>query len=200
MNNFGQLIAHLAKKSGIPDDDQNLIGILSNAELTRVNVPNELFNSIDNRLLSIDDAKNNHPLVKAHYFAQAYNGLDSELDRVKDELGIDDATWQDLQGERSSTKRAVALAKKVKELTEKKSGAEPKAKDALQKQIAQPRQSQTQCRSLLALSAICSSRSLPGLQHRVHRISLEGLQSFRPACRQFSSGASVTQRLPSPCQ
>ena len=137
MNNFGQLISHLAKKAGIPDDDQHLVGVLSNAELTRVNVPQDMFSAIDNRLLSIDDAKNNHPLVKAHYFAQAFNGLDSELERIKDELGLDDATWQELQGERSSTKRAAALVKKVKELTEKKAGAEPKAKDALQKQIDQ---------------------------------------------------------------
>jgi hypothetical protein len=81
-SNFGQLISHLAKKAGLPEDDAQLINLLSNAELTKVVVPQELYNSIDNKLLNVDDAKNNHPLIKAHYFAQAYNGLDSEVNRL----------------------------------------------------------------------------------------------------------------------
>jgi hypothetical protein len=132
--NFGQLISHLAKKAGMPEDDAQLINILSNAELTRVVVPAELFTTIDNKLLNVDDAKNNHPLIKAHYFAQAYNGLDSEMTRLKDELQIDDDTWNELSAERSSTKRVVNLVKKIKDLEAQKHGGS-KDKTVLQKQI-----------------------------------------------------------------
>jgi hypothetical protein len=132
--NFGQLISHLAKKAGLPEDDAQLINLLSNAELTRVQVPQEFYAAIDNKLLNVDDAKNNHPLIKAHYFAQAYNGLDSEMSRLKDDFQIDDDTWTELSNERSSTKRVVAMVKKIKELEALKHGG-TKDKTILQKQI-----------------------------------------------------------------
>jgi len=133
--NFGQFIQHLADKAAIKADDQNLINILSNAELTKVQVPEALFAQIDNKLLSIDDAKNNHPLVKAHYFAQAYNGLDSELARLKDEMGVSDDDWKDIGEERSSTKKAVMLVKKIKDIESKKSTGNSASDKALQKKI-----------------------------------------------------------------
>lgn len=99
-------------------------------------IPDDLATQLDNSLLTLQAATNNHPQVKKVYFAQAYNGLDAELDGLADEFGFDDSIKTQLKSEQSSTKRAVALARKIKELSEKQDKTPDAGKAAaLQNQI-----------------------------------------------------------------
>jgi hypothetical protein len=98
-------------------------------------IPDEVATSLDNSLLTIEAALNNHPKVKKKYFAEAYNGLDAELESAANEFGLDDALRAELKAEPSSTKRAVALARKIKELESSKQGADSGKTTTLQAQI-----------------------------------------------------------------
>lgn len=109
-------------------------GITHEGDLAEV--PDEIATSLDNNLLTIAAATNNHPQVKKVYFAQAYNGLDAEIENLATEFGLDDTALTELKGEQSSTKRAVALARKIKEIESKKATADTGKADTLKNQVA----------------------------------------------------------------
>lgn len=123
----------LAIKAGANLEDEALktaIGALNpDAEL-----PDELATAIDNGLLSVASAKN-HPEIKKHYFAQAYNGLDKELEDFIAEEKLPDDVVAAIKSETSSTKRAKLLAIKIKELEGKKANAGKSDKEELSRQI-----------------------------------------------------------------
>lgn len=85
-----------------------------------IEIPDELAATIDNGLLNLQAAKNNYPEIKNHYFAQAYAGLDNELNSFLESEALEDPIKQEILAEKSSTKRAVLIAKKIKELEGKK--------------------------------------------------------------------------------
>jgi len=123
---LGQLLNTLAAKSGIDANYAPLKSILSNAEVSRINVPDEMANAMDGNLYSLETAKTSADL-KRHFTALAYNGLDAELNRLIEDVGFEEEVRNELLAEKSSTKRAVALAKKIRSLEEQKleaSGAE----------------------------------------------------------------------------
>lgn len=109
-------------------------GVAYDGDLT-AEIPDEIATSLDNQLLTIAAATNNHPQVKKVYFAQAYNGLDAEIENAMTEFALDDDTKAEIKGEQSSTKKAVALARKIKELESKKVGADQGKTNTLQAQI-----------------------------------------------------------------
>src|SRR5690349_6773639 len=136
IKNIGQLIQHLATKAGVPPTDPNLINILSNAELTKVTLHSDLVKALDENLLSVDAATDNHPVIGPKYKAQALNAVDKKLEALMDEFGLDDAAKNELKGVKSSYDRLDKLGAKLKELATKKEGADSnKDKTALQKQI-----------------------------------------------------------------
>lgn len=109
-------------------------GVTFDGDLT-AEIPDEVATSLDNSLLTLDAAMNNHPKVKHKYFAEAFNGLDAELDSIMDENGFDDTLKGEIKSEKSSTKRAATLARKIKELESKKVGADAGKTNTLQTQI-----------------------------------------------------------------
>ena len=131
---LGQLVNTLAVKSGIDTNHPALKNILSNAEVSRISVPDDMADAIENNLYSLEAAKTN-PDIKRHFTALAYNGLDAELNRLMDESGLDDTIKTELLAEKSSTKRAVALAKKIRSLEEQKLNAAGAEKMELQAKI-----------------------------------------------------------------
>lgn len=128
-------LKELAIKAGVKIEDEKIKPLLAAPELANINIPDELITGIDNGLLSIDAAKNNHSVIKGHYFSQAYDGLDKELTRFIDENKLPDDIKNEILAEKSSTKRAVLLAGKIKELEEKKASSGKGEKDSLQQQI-----------------------------------------------------------------
>ncbi len=116
MKTLGEFINDLATKAGIKSDNEDLVGLLSAPILQQLQVPEKIELGISNNLLSVEAAKNNHPALKSHYFAAAYDGLDREIDATMEELELSDELKLELKKERSSTKRAALLAKKIREI------------------------------------------------------------------------------------
>jgi len=93
-------------------------GVTYDGDLS-TDIPDEVATNLDNQLLTIAAATNNHPDVKKVYFAQAYNGLDAELKNAYADFGLSDEVISEIERAGGSTKKAVALARKIKELGDK---------------------------------------------------------------------------------
>lgn len=134
MPQLGELLNKLAIQSGIDANNEGLKALLSNPTVASYDIPEAIASSIQGNLLTVESAKNN-PILKNHFYALALNGLDTELDGLMTELGIDEAVKGELLAEKSSTKRASLLTKKVKELEAAKAQATGGKADKLQEQI-----------------------------------------------------------------
>ena len=126
----------LATKAGANIEDETLKTALSNLP-PDLELPDELATPIDNGLLSLSAAKNNHPDIKKHYFGQAYKGLDAELDAFLELEKLPDEIVSEIKKESSSTRRAIIVAQKIKELEGKKASASKGDKEQYVQQIAE---------------------------------------------------------------
>lgn len=134
--NIGEFLNQLALKAGVKPDDETLKNVLSAPDLMKIVIPDELVTHMDNNLLSVDSAKNNHPVIRNHYYATAYNLLDDKVKAFLEENGYDDDFKNEVLGERHSATRAILLMKKIKEAETAKQDASSKSdKSELQKQI-----------------------------------------------------------------
>lgn len=133
IKNLGQFIQHLATKAGVQLDDKNLINILSNSELTKITVNSDLVKAMDENLLSVDDATNNHPLIGSKYKAQALNALDKRVLELASELTLSDDELEELKKPINSYKKLEFVIGKLKEA--KPAKGDKGDKDALQKQV-----------------------------------------------------------------
>lgn len=93
-------------------------GVTHDGELT-ADIPDDIADKLDNSLLTIAAATNNHPDVKKVYFAQAYDGLDAERKGIQTELALPEDVVREIESAGGSTKKMVALVKKIKELGDK---------------------------------------------------------------------------------
>ena len=127
----------LAEKAGIDPKDAGLTEILSNQALDNVELSKELESAINKSLLSVVDAKNNHPEIKTHYFAEIMANVDRSLDDFYREAGLDQKVIDEVSKERSSTKRIGLLGTKIKEELVKAGTSTKKAPelDSLNQQI-----------------------------------------------------------------
>lgn len=101
-------------------------------------VPEDVQKGIDNSLISMTDAKNNHPILKAHYHKQALDGIDSTLADIMTENELTEDIKNEILGEKSTFKRVPLLTKKIAELVAAKAGAgSSKDKKEIQQQIDQ---------------------------------------------------------------
>jgi len=133
---LSEFLKNLITKAGGNPDDEVLKGAIA-AINGDIELADELTAAIDNGLLSIATAKNNYPELKNHYFAQAYKGLDSELDKFLEGEKLPEDVIAELKQEGSSTKRAVLIAKKIKELEGKKANAGKTETSKLNEQITE---------------------------------------------------------------
>lgn len=130
-------IKELLQKAGVQVDADPIKSQLEQPEMSALEISDELSAGIENGLIGLHSAKNNHPDIKNHYYALAYNGLDAELNAAIDELELPEEAKTDLKNERSSTKRAKLLAFKVKELEAAKRNAGSEATKQLNQQITE---------------------------------------------------------------
>jgi hypothetical protein len=114
MPNLKSLLLNIAKKDNIDTVSADNKAFFEG--IPDFDVPETINTGIDNSLLSLADAKNNHPDIQNHYKAQILAGLDSTVKGIMDELAFDDASKAEILGERSSYKRVDLLTKKIKEL------------------------------------------------------------------------------------
>lgn len=130
-----EFLTILLQKAGVKLEDEAIKTALDVPELATIQIPDALITPIDNGLLSLQAAKNNHPEIGGHYRAQAYDGLDKELDRFIEDYKLPDEVKTEIKAEKSSTKRAVLLAAKIKTLEEQKASSGKGEKDTLQQEI-----------------------------------------------------------------
>lgn len=118
-------------------------GIAPESELTN-DISDELATRLDNSLLTISAATNNHPLVKRHYVGQAWKGLESQITTLMDEYDLPEEARAEIEslglgenGEKigSTPKKINALVKKIKELSAKAEPADSGKAAQLNQQI-----------------------------------------------------------------
>lgn len=125
----------LVKKAGLNPEDDKYKDFFSNAELGKIDVPDELATATDNSLISLTTAKDNFGPLKNHYTALALNGIDTNMEQMLDELGLGDDDKTELKLEKNTGKRIQALVKKVQTAEAKKANADKPDKVAIQKTI-----------------------------------------------------------------
>ena len=113
IKNLGQLVQVLATKAGIDNADMHLVNVLSNSELSRISLHGDIAKSMSENLLSLEEAKSNHPQIGNVYKAQALNGFDKKMDEVAAAAGLDEATMVALKGVKNSYKRFEMLVEGI---------------------------------------------------------------------------------------
>lgn len=132
---ISEFLKTLIVKGGGNVDDEKIKTALA-AIGAELELSDDIVTAIDHGLISIENAKNNHPDIKKHYSALALNGLDAELKRLMEDEKFGDDIIAELESEKSSTKRATLIAKKIKELEGAKSNAGKADVKALNDKIA----------------------------------------------------------------
>jgi hypothetical protein len=116
-----EFITLLAKKAGYDTESATAKPFFE--ALPDTDVPEDVGKGIDNALISLAEAKNNHADIKNHYFKQALDGMDKEFLGVMDAFELDDATRTEILGEKNTYKRGPILTRKIVELERKKISA-----------------------------------------------------------------------------
>lgn len=131
---IGELFNNMAIKAGIAVDNAELKTLLASPELATINVPDPLVTSIENGLLSLEAAKNNHPDIKKKYFADAYDGIDKQLMALVATDTFDAADVEEIKLEKSTSKKQELIISKLKAAAKTAKGAD---KDEINKQLNQ---------------------------------------------------------------
>lgn len=133
MPKLKDFLTALAKKAGY--DTESVTAKPFFDGLPDTDVPEDIHAGVDNSLISVKDAKNNHSEIRNHYKSQTLDSLDKTIETVLTEYSVDDQTRNEILGIPSTYQRFPAVIKKIAELTEKKAGAGTKDKASIQKEI-----------------------------------------------------------------
>jgi hypothetical protein len=135
MPKASEFLNSLLNKAGLKPEDEVVKMLTAIAELNDIQIPDLVAHAIQNNLLSINDAKNNHPEIKNHNTSQAYDGLDKEINRFIEDYKLPDEVKTELLAEKSSVNRSTMLAANFKSLEEAKATCGRGEKDTLQQEI-----------------------------------------------------------------
>lgn len=129
----GELLNNLFLKAGLPADHAGVKTLLTSPELANIQVPDDVVTALDNGLLSIDAAKNNHPDIKRKYFADAYDGIDKQLLALIATDTFDETDIAEIKAEKSTSKKAELIVTKLKAAKATAKGAD---KEEINRQLA----------------------------------------------------------------
>lgn len=121
------LINSLATKVG-KQNDKAMIDLLSRADLQNIDFADDIANSINNGLLTIEGAKNNIA-VKNHYVATALSPVDEHILSSARNFGLDDDFIAELTANKSTYEKQKRLADKLKETFDVLKASQSKDKD-----------------------------------------------------------------------
>lgn len=134
MAKLKDFITQLAKKAGF-DTTTDAAKPFFDA-LPDTDMPEDIHKGIDNALISLTEATNNHREIKNHYTKQALDGMDKEYLSLIEDFQLDEPTKAEVLAEKSTYKRGPLLTRKIVELERKKlSSTTGKDKQEIQKQI-----------------------------------------------------------------
>lgn len=116
------LLKDLILKSGVPETEAAVATLLADATIQNIEVADDTANKINAGLLNLTAAEA-HPTIRTKLIAigraEAFDGVDSEINATMTELGLADDVKTKILAEKSTTKRAALLAKEVKAVSEK---------------------------------------------------------------------------------
>jgi len=126
----------LFDKAGVPADNQARKDLLSNADLSKINMSDDLLGIVEANIHTLDSAK---PKLKAdlrkEILGETFSTINSELDNIASERGFDDNSRAALKAETNSYNRIKLVAAKIAELEAAKAGASKGDKSELQTKI-----------------------------------------------------------------
>lgn len=135
MAKLNEFLQSIAKKAGINVEDDAVKAFFATEALAIIEVPETLQKPVDSSLISLTDAKNNHPDIKNYYTRQALDTLDKKVDAIMEQFGFSPDDVNEIKVEQSSYNKPALLAKKIQALEQKKANADKPDKAAIQKQI-----------------------------------------------------------------
>ena len=135
MAKLNEFLTSLIKKAGLNPDDDAIKTFLSQESLSTIEVPEPVQKPIDSSLISLTDAKNNHPDIKNYYTKQALDTLDKKVDALMDQFGLSEDEKNAIKVERSSYLKPELLIKSIQKLEQAKASADKPDKAAIQRQI-----------------------------------------------------------------
>jgi hypothetical protein len=130
---LNEFLQSLIKKSGVELTDEQT-AMLNNEALSAVEMPDEIVNGVNNSLISLKDAKNNHTDIRSYYHKQLYDAWDASLLSLMDDMEFPEADKNEVLVERNTNKRLPLLVKKARELENKKATANMPDKAAINKE------------------------------------------------------------------
>lgn len=134
MAKLKDFITGLAKKAGY--DTGSATGKPFFDALPDTDIPDDVQRGIDNSLISITDAKNNHPEIKNYYHKQSLDGMDRMIKKAIESFEFDKDAADEINNQETTYAKLPVLTSKIVELYEKKAQASPgKDKAVVQKEI-----------------------------------------------------------------
>lgn len=122
MANVGEFINAALIKAGVAPDNEFLKKILTNAELTKETVPDELVSQFNSTLLTIDQAKTNYDL-KNHFYGAALAPVNKELQNLATAFELSEEEIAEINGVKSTFERIPLLQNKLNAAIQKKAAA-----------------------------------------------------------------------------
>lgn len=133
MNTAGELLYAFAQALSVPEE--SLEAIKNNADLFKITIPKELGDNYTKNFTTLDSAKQNGELKK-HFYGLSLKPIDSKLDEVMTEFGLDDEAQREIKSQDSTYKRNEALIRKLHTISQKAAAATTsKDKDKFQEEI-----------------------------------------------------------------
>lgn len=124
MPTLSEVFNSLATRAGIEATNPELVAILANPELSKINIPDALKGSLEKGLHTLESAESViKPKLEKQFKAEVYNGVDAEAYLIGREMGLDDAEIEALKAADKTTTRIKTLAQKIKEKQTAAAGA-----------------------------------------------------------------------------
>ena len=120
MTKLTEVLKSIASQSGVSETE--LQSIMENSALASIEIDDAISTRLTVPRLTMESAKAN-PDLKKHFTAQALNGVDSEMQRLMNDMGVSAEVQTEINGLDTTFKRVPALMKKIQELESKKQGA-----------------------------------------------------------------------------
>lgn len=127
--NIAQFLEEISTRVGIEMTDE-IQAVISNDNLAQINVPVNLLNSYQSKLMTEDEAKRNIE-IKRHFTGSALNAVDKKMSEVLDSFALDEDVKNIIMQETNTYNRIPLLAKAISETKEKAISATGGEKKAL---------------------------------------------------------------------
>ena len=133
---LAEFIQELSERVQIDAADEQLKALVMNPALSNVQVPSSVAASVQQRLMTENEAKIN-PVVKKHFTGTALSTVDSKIKDLLDEFSFDDETKTSILTEQSTYNRIPMLAKAIADAKDRSISATGGEKKALVDKITE---------------------------------------------------------------